>query len=74
MLMKTDHLSKIPQHFNETEAAKLIGLSVKTLRRWRLEHVGPPYLKYGEGKRGRVVYSEADLSKWLEAHRVESDS
>lgn len=37
---------------DEHELAARWGLSVKTLRRWRQEHLGPVFLKLG----GRVTY------------------
>jgi len=59
----------IPRHLNETQAAEIVGLSVKTLRRMRYERRGIPYFKLSR----RVVYSETDLAEWLHAHRVEPE-
>ena len=58
------------KHLNEYQAADVIGLSVKTLRRMRHDMRGPNYIKLGR----RVVYSETDLGLWLTSHRVETDS
>ena len=69
-----EHL--VPEHLrhliplNEYQAAEVLGLSVKTLRRMRHEMRGPIYLKFGR----RVVYPEADLAKWIDLHRVEPTS
>ena len=60
--------SQIQKHLNEHEVAAIIGLSVKTLRRMRHENRGPIYLKLGR----RVVYPEADLTKWLICHVVKT--
>ena len=62
--------NSLPKHLNEYQAADVIGLSVKTLRRMRHDMRGPNYIKLGR----RVVYSETDLGMWLTNHRVETDS
>ena len=59
----------IPKHLNEHQAADIIGLSVKTLRKMRFENYGPQYVKLGR----RVVYSETDLGNWLKKNRVETN-
>jgi hypothetical protein len=64
----------LPCNVNEEKASEILGLSVKTLRKWRCEMRGPHFIKFGEGKRGRVVYSEADLAAWIDQHRVETDA
>ena len=50
---------------NETEAARILGLSVKTLRRWRWAGRGPRFLKLGAA----VRYDPADLAAYIEAGR-----
>ena len=62
--------NSLPKHLNEHQAADLVGLSVKTLRRMRHDMRGPNYIKLGR----RVVYSVTDLGLWLTSHRVETDS
>ena len=42
---------------NEHELAARWGLSVKTLRRWRQEHLGPVFLKLG----ARVTYLVSEV-------------
>lgn len=51
-------------------AAEFLGLSPKTLERFRVEGRGPCFLKLGR----RVVYSREDLVKWAEAQRRQSTS
>jgi predicted DNA-binding transcriptional regulator AlpA len=46
---------------SEREVSEITGLSVKTLQRWRLLNMGPPYRKFG----GAVRYSDADISTWI---------
>lgn len=55
---------------NEHEAAKLLGLRVTTLRRWRWAGRGPAYRKIG----GAVRYHLADLSAFADAGRRQSTS
>lgn len=50
----------------ESAAAKRLGCSVALLRKWRSVGQGPTYLKIGR----LVRYSDADLSAFLDAHRV----
>jgi predicted site-specific integrase-resolvase len=53
-------------HLTEKVLAPRLGLSVRTLQRWRWQGKGPAYLKLG----GRVVYREADIAAWEESNRV----
>jgi predicted DNA-binding transcriptional regulator AlpA len=48
---------------NEHDVARITGLSVASVRRWRLLHQGPKYLKIGAA----VRYQAEDLSAWLES-------
>jgi Helix-turn-helix domain len=51
-------------------AADFLGLSPRTLERFRVEGRGPSFLKLGR----RVVYSREDLVTWAEAQRRRSTS
>ena len=53
--------------WNDVQAAEYVGHSVKTLRKMRLEHRGPAYLKLGRS----VRYLQADLDAWLESSRID---
>jgi len=53
---------------DETPTAQLLGVSVKTLQRWRAVRLGPPFLKVGK----RVKYLRCDLTRYLEQIRVET--
>ena len=46
---------------NERAVSELIGMSVASLRRWRLLKRGPRFLRVG----GRVKYRPEDLQAWL---------
>lgn len=50
------------------EAAAFLSISPGTLARWAVQGKGPRYSRSGE-TRGKVWYSLADLSAWLEAHK-----
>jgi hypothetical protein len=50
---------------NEHEAAIRLGLSVKTLRRWRWLRRGPPWVKIGNA----VRYVPHDLAAFIDAGR-----
>lgn len=52
----------------ETDAAQMLGLSVRSLQGWRLNGRGPKYLKLSKA----VRYSQADLTAWLESRAVGS--
>jgi predicted DNA-binding transcriptional regulator AlpA len=46
---------------NEHDVARITGLSVASVRRWRLLRQGPRYLKIGSA----VRYRGEDISSWL---------
>ena len=49
------------------EAARLTGVSQKTLREWRCKRTGPAALKLGVGKQSRCVYRVSSLEAWVRA-------
>ena len=63
-------LTPSPQYLNESSAAKYLGVSVKSLQRWRFERRGPAYSKVG----GKIVrYSIDDLNKFFDQSRVDHE-
>ncbi len=61
-------LSKHPAAMlNEYEAAAIMGASVKTLRRWRCDGVGPRFSRLNGFT---VRYKLGDLLAWLDAQPV----
>jgi predicted DNA-binding transcriptional regulator AlpA len=48
---------------NERDIARIIGMSVASVRRWRLRDEGPPYLKLSSA----VRYRPEDLKLWLDS-------
>lgn len=55
--------SSIDPLLNEHDVAHLTGLSVASVRRWRLLRQGPKYLKIGAA----VRYKPEDISAWLQS-------
>lgn len=53
---------------NENDAADYLDLSPGTLREWRFQKKGPPYLKLPTGT---VRYRQADLTAWVLDSRVD---
>jgi predicted DNA-binding transcriptional regulator AlpA len=49
------------QLLNEQEVARITGLSLATVRRWRLLGTGPQYLKIGAA----VRYRPSDFQSWM---------
>jgi predicted DNA-binding transcriptional regulator AlpA len=47
----------------EHEVARITGMSVATVRRWRLFRQGPPFRKLNSA----VRYSTAELMAWIES-------
>ena len=57
--------------YRPTDAtAKELGLSPRTLEKYRLTGEGPPYFKFGR----RVLYLEEDVFKWAQSKKCKSTS
>ena len=54
---------------NEAGAAEFLSIPATTLTRWRFERRGPAFIKVGKA----VRYRRADLERFLETGRVETD-
>jgi predicted DNA-binding transcriptional regulator AlpA len=64
-------LAGLPQRYLRTpEAARFVGLSIRTLEKHRIYGTGPRYSKLG----GRVVYRVEDLQAWVESGAKASTS
>ena len=55
-------------------AAPRIGVTPGTLENWRVQGIGPRFIKTTSGKRGKVLYDPADIEAWKEANRFQSTS
>ena len=51
-----------PRYLRTPEAARFVGLSIRTLEKHRIYGTGPRYSKLG----GRVVYRLEDLQVWVD--------
>ncbi|MDE0006560.1 MAG: helix-turn-helix domain-containing protein [Rhodospirillaceae bacterium] len=58
----TDH----PTYLSTRQAAELLGLSPRTLERYRGAGEGPPFMKMGR----QVRYARVDLDDWMEEGRL----
>ena len=58
------------QHLSEQQAADYLGISKKTLQRWRFEHKGPAYAKLNNKL---IRYRLADLDEWMNQQLVSHD-
>ncbi len=56
-----------------SELATLLGVSQKTLERWRVEGGGPPFVK-APGTRGAVRYDLDAVERWIRARERRSTS
>lgn len=52
----------------QQQLAALLGISERTLERWRSEHLGPSFVRLVG--RGSVRYRKADVDQWLEDQLV----
>ncbi len=57
---------EVTELLDERAVARIIGMSLATMRRWRLLRQGPPYLKLGAACR----YRPEDIKLWLESRPV----
>jgi len=58
------------QALTEHEVAMRLGLSVATLRAWRLKRKGPRFIRFGRA----VRYLEADIERFVDACAVEAST
>lgn len=51
---------------NQKEVAAEWGVTEKALEKWRFTGEGPPYIKMGKGRCGRIRYRRSDVDKFVE--------
>jgi hypothetical protein len=54
---------RIPGYTPEAETADALNVSLRTLRKWRQEGLGPSYVKFGR----QIHYSVEGRAAWLKA-------
>ena len=59
--MNSNYQERIPELIDTRKAAKILGRSPATLKRWRYEGVGPAYVEI----QGRVSYDVAVLIEYV---------
>lgn len=62
-----------PLAFPTDDAAKLLGVSAKTLANWRRLGKGPTYIPLDDSTRTQALYRHEDLDAWISnlSHSVE---
>jgi hypothetical protein len=60
--MSDPNTGLLPRYLRTPEAARLLGLSGRTMEKHRIYGTGPTYRKLG----GRVVYALEDLKAWAD--------
>jgi predicted DNA-binding transcriptional regulator AlpA len=68
--MMVDNLTSAERYLRTPEAARLLGLSGRTLEKHRTHGTGPRYRKLG----GRVVYTIKDIQAWADTGLRDSTS
>jgi predicted DNA-binding transcriptional regulator AlpA len=59
----------LQQLLTERDVARITGLSVATMRRWRLLRQGPTYIKIGAA----VRYKPEDVAAWLDSRPIHGE-
>ena len=63
-------MNDLPMYLNTPQTAAILGLSARTLDRYRINGAGPPFYKFGQ----RVRYARKDVDDWVRACRRYSTS
>ena len=53
-----------PILLTEKEAGKILGFSIRTLQKWRIEGQGPPFIRVSARA---IRYRREDLDQWIES-------
>jgi predicted DNA-binding transcriptional regulator AlpA len=59
----------IDHNLGDNEVASVLKVSPQTLRNWRSQQKGPPYLKLGRA----VRYQPEDLVEWMKNRKVKTE-
>ena len=66
---KRKRIAQIPGHTNEFETAEELGVSIRTLRKWRQLGVGPPWADIGR----RIYYPDEPRTAWIRSRLVQPE-
>jgi predicted DNA-binding transcriptional regulator AlpA len=62
--------STLEHLLNEQDVARITGLSLASVRRWRLLNRGPRFIKLGAA----VRYRPSDLAAWLDSRPAKGEA
>ena len=65
--LKRKRVAHIPGHTSEAETAEELGVSVRTLRKWRQLRIGPPWTAVGR----QIHYRIESRLAWLKSREVQ---
>lgn len=68
MRLVVDMTKRIASLLTQQQLADLLGISERSLERWRSEQQGPPYVPLVGG--GTIRYRLCDVEQWLEDQLV----
>jgi predicted site-specific integrase-resolvase len=60
-------VANIAGYTSERQTAEELGVALRTLRLWRWQGKGPPYVKLG----GQVHYSNKSITAWLKSCEIQ---
>lgn len=58
---------------SSAEAARMLGISPRTLANWRVQGRGPTYVRLGKN-RSPVLYRVGDVESWLESRLIDGET
>jgi len=60
---------EMQQIVDETKVAEIMDVAVQTLRNWRFQRRGPPYIKFGRS----VRYNLNDIKQYITRHQIDPE-
>jgi hypothetical protein len=63
---KRKRIAHIPGHTNEFQTAEELGVSIRTLRKWRQLRVGPPWTAVGRA----IHYNDESRAQWVKSREI----
>jgi hypothetical protein len=67
----SEQVTEFPKKYlTPDEASQLIGAAKQTMARWRVEGIGPQFIRVGR----KIMYAVEDLILWMNSRRVSSTS